>query len=197
MGKKPVHDKTETHELDPDSLNIKKSDAVEENSIQQQEVFMEDDQSQVNPDSQKALKLAKLSLLITVLGIGILTYLHFDSKEAISSISTGTFKTTLKNEISGSIQEVVIAAQQPQIQSLMDKNAELEIKMTELKMQIDKIAELEMKMSQFEVELQKNANLRAKVAELQSKTSKVKAAPAKAAKTSKAKPARKGDKKKK
>lgn len=144
-----------------------------------------EDVEQVDPTAGKALKLAQLGLLLSVLGIGVLGFLYFQGQAALSEMSGDNLKQMIKGEVAGSMKDL-----QSQLQTVTEKNLELEVKIIELKGLVDRISALEMKMSQFEVDLQKNASLRGRIAELEaaSKRSKGTAKPAaKSAPTKKSK----------
>lgn len=132
----------------------------------------------VDPTAAKALKFAKIGMIVSVVGLAVLGFLHFQTTTAISEVSGDGFKKSIREEVTASVGESVTSSLQQQIQAVTDKNTELEVKIIELKAQADKMAELEMKLSQFEVDLQKNASLRARVAELESKKKSVSKAPA-------------------
>jgi predicted RNase H-like nuclease (RuvC/YqgF family) len=138
----------------------------------------------------KTARLAKINLLLTVIGFSVFGYLHFtgmaSTDEAIAKSTA-----TLKKEVVADMKEGLASTEELQV--LAEKNTALEVKVNEY---ADKIANLEMQTQQFQVELDKNANLRSKVNELQSSLKKSKPAE-KSTKTktkAPAKPAKKGRK---
>jgi len=155
--------KNEESGLDQDDLNLDIKDHQESNNSKEQGL-MEEHLTQPEDSSRKAVLLAKLSLLIAVIGIGSLGYLQFHNG-ASTKTTIANSKVALRKEITAEIKNSISSSQQPQIQALMDKNAELEVKVNGYEA---KINDLEMKLSEFQLELEKNANLGTKVAELQS-----------------------------
>ena len=147
--------------IELDTKNQKKSNIAKEDGL------MDDHSTQVDDPIAKTARLAKINLGLTVVGLGILGFLHFSSGSAEEAIANS--KAALKQEIAAEIQESMAGAQQPQLQAVVDKSAELEAKVDGHGAQL---TELEMKVSQFQVELDKNASLRNKVAELQASVKK-------------------------
>ncbi len=142
----------------------------------------------------KAQKLAKAGLLATLLatlvlgGLGAFLWLETSNaiETAIQGHMNGSFKTSLKNEIAREVQESMSSGENPAFQVLNEKNAELEMKLTNVEGQVGKISELEIRTNQLQAELDKNASLRAKLAELESAISRPRAEKStKASKTSK------------
>lgn len=133
-----------------------------------------DERSPTDNLFHKTARLAKLSLLVTVLGLGGLGYLHLADK-ASTEDAIANSKTTLKKEILAEVKADISTS--PQISNLAEKNAELDVKIDSYAGQI---SNLEMKIEQLQGEIQKNANLRNKIAELEAslKKSKVAAKPA-------------------
>lgn len=122
-------------------------------------------------DSQaKSSRLAKFNLVLTILGLGALGYLHFSEKSSTEE-TIAKSKATMKHEIASEMREGFASSQQ--LQALVEKNAELEVKIEGYSSQI---ANLEMKSNQLEAELEKNAGLRKKIAELESMLKKTKVA---------------------
>jgi chromosome segregation ATPase len=146
---------------DQDLTNLKLDHNDHKQSNTQEDTYMDE-------VTLKTAKLSKLNLLITILGLGVLGYLHFSGKDATDD-AIAKSKATLKQEVVSDMKEGLASTEQ--LQALTEKNDALEAKVNRY---ADQISTLEMKIEQFQVELEKNASLRAKVNELQSSMKKAK-----------------------
>jgi uncharacterized small protein (DUF1192 family) len=102
--------------------------------------------------SLKALRLAMLSILISLVGFGVLGYLHFDSQSAIGEAISNS-SAAVKKEIKTEVESVITAAKESQLESIAGGNAELEVKLEGV---VSQIGELESKVSQLQAEIEKN-----------------------------------------
>lgn len=149
------------------------SGEIKVDHIDHKSTHMTEESNHMEAVINKTARLAKLNLLLTILGLGGLGYLHFSDKAATED-AIARSKATMKQEIVGEVKDGMASTQQ--LQGLVEKNAELEVKIDSYAGQI---SNLEMKNEQLQAEIQKTANLRTKMAEIQASMKKAKAAPAK------------------
>ena len=128
---------------------------------------------QPDPTAEKALKLARAALALSVIGLVILGVMLYQTRSALTKITSPGYRKSFKDEVARSVS----ASLQTQLQALSMKEVELEGKLSESKGTSEKITAIETRLSQFEVELQKNEKLRAKVMAMEFKTQKPKLAP--------------------
>lgn len=173
---------------DSESINLKldPSDRSETKSLN-----LNEEKTPMEETVHKTARLAKINLVLTLLGLGGLGYLHFSDKASLDE-TIAKNKATMKQEIVTNLKEGLASSEQ--LNNLLEKNAELEVKLDGYAAQI---TNLETKSEQLQAELQKTAALRTKISELEASVKKNKApakivAKASATKNAKASAPRKG-----